>query len=478
MNLVSNSLKYSHTGCVVNISIREILHLHKPSFMIEVSDTGIGMDKNFLAKLFAPYAREFRLNSVQGTGLGMSIVKNVVTIMGGDIKVKSAVDVGTTFTINIPFRLADEETTKRIESSLTQNNLYSEPNQEQQLPCTNTPQEVEPEAVNVESSKLSLAVMENFSLKDLNILIVEDNQLNMEIACDILGMKGVKLTSAWDGVQAVEVFNKEPEFTFDAILMDMRMPNMDGCEASSQIRASNKADAKTIPIIACTANAFTEDIAATQSAGMNAHVSKPLDFTVLEHVLSKVIASRTDLEHLVRIHPQIIHNQDVDTLNVSKSSSQDEASVTKANNDVTAQAEDRAQDKTSTQKVVADDVTSQSQDELNITRAIAHNSADISRLSNDAKPPVIPKSSKLEGTLKQGDFISEYHAQKDNQAAVEPKVIKPSFGSLDVSKMKVKSTDAQQNLDYSHLEDNGTYTLFKRKNKNKIDAHSLLNDKK
>ena len=477
-NLVSNSLKYSHTGCVVNISIREILHLHKPSFMIEVSDTGIGMDKNFLAKLFAPYAREFRLNSVQGTGLGMSIVKNVVTIMGGDIKVKSAVDVGTTFTINIPFRLADEETTKRIESSLTQNNLYSEPNQEQQLPCTNTPQEVEPEAVNVESSKLSLAVMENFSLKDLNILIVEDNQLNMEIACDILGMKGVKLTSAWDGVQAVEVFNKEPEFTFDAILMDMRMPNMDGCEASSQIRASNKADAKTIPIIACTANAFTEDIAATQSAGMNAHVSKPLDFTVLEHVLSKVIASRTDLEHLVRIHPQIIHNQDVDTLNVSKSSSQDEASVTKANNDVTAQAEDRAQDKTSTQKVVADDVTSQSQDELNITRAIAHNSADISRLSNDAKPPVIPKSSKLEGTLKQGDFISEYHAQKDNQAAVEPKVIKPSFGSLDVSKMKVKSTDAQQNLDYSHLEDNGTYTLFKRKNKNKIDAHSLLNDKK
>ena len=113
-NLVSNSLKYSNKGCVVNVSIREVLHLHKPSFMIEVSDTGIGMERKFLSKLFDAYSREHRLNSVQGTGLGMSIVKNVVTIMGGDIKVKSAVDVGTTFTINIPFRLADDDTANKI----------------------------------------------------------------------------------------------------------------------------------------------------------------------------------------------------------------------------------------------------------------------------------------------------------------------------------------------------------------------------
>ena len=304
-NLVSNSLKYSHRGCVVNISIREILHLHKPSFMIEVSDTGIGMEKNFLAKLFAPYARELRLNSVQGTGLGMSIVKNVVTIMGGDIKVKSAVDVGTTFTINIPFRLADDETTARIEKDTEKNAMRSDELEARgSRVVEDKTQDSKPAAKSTDSIEDPLVknFIDNFSLSNLNILIVEDNQLNMEIACDILGMKGVNLTSAWDGVQAVETFTSKPAFTFDAILMDMRMPNMDGCEASSHIRASSKKDAATVPIIACTANAFTEDIAATQNAGMNAHVSKPLDFTVLEHVLSKVISSRPDLKELLQVH--------------------------------------------------------------------------------------------------------------------------------------------------------------------------------
>ena len=320
-NLVSNSLKYSHRGCVVNISIREILHLHKPSFMIEVADTGIGMDKNFLAKLFAPYARELRLNSVQGTGLGMSIVKNVVSIMGGDIRVKSAVNVGTTFTINIPFKLADEETAHRIQSAYendfafsqgqenisTDSNLIANNADAQEQASTSAPTK------NSESSDnpLANAVLNNFKLDGLHILIVEDNQLNMEIACDILGMKGVTLTSAWDGEQAVDIFNKSPEYSFDVILMDMRMPNMDGCEASSQIRASGKADATTIPIIACTANAFTEDIAATQSAGMNAHVSKPLDFNVLENVMGKLIANRTDLATLVQKHKYLLGTEDL-----------------------------------------------------------------------------------------------------------------------------------------------------------------------
>lgn len=304
-NLVSNSLKYSHRGCVVNISIREILHLHKPSFMIEVSDTGIGMEKNFLAKLFAPYARELRLNSVQGTGLGMSIVKNVVTIMGGDIKVKSAVDVGTTFTINIPFRLADDETTSRIEKDTEKSAMRSDELEARgSRVVEDKTQDSKPAVKSTDSIEDPLVknFIDNFSLSNLNILIVEDNQLNMEIACDILGMKGVNLTSAWDGVQAVETFTSKPAFTFDAILMDMRMPNMDGCEASSHIRASSNKDAATVPIIACTANAFTEDIAATQNAGMNAHVSKPLDFTVLEHVLAKVISSRPDLKELLQVH--------------------------------------------------------------------------------------------------------------------------------------------------------------------------------
>ena len=309
-NLVSNSLKYSHPGCVVNVNIREILHLHKPSFMVEVSDTGIGMDREFLKKLFNPYSREQRLSSVQGTGLGMSIVKNVVNIMGGDIKVKSTVNVGTTFTINLPFRLADDVTAKQVQQKLqdeSNNDLALNRTDSGTKASTASAASKADDIDNQSADSLerldpqARAFMDNFSLSGLNILIVEDNQLNMEIACDILGMKGVKLTCAWDGLQAVDIFNSHPAFTYDAILMDMRMPKMDGCEASATIRASTKEDARTIPIIACTANAFTEDIAATQNAGMNAHVSKPLDFTVLEHVLARVIVNRSDFHELVSL---------------------------------------------------------------------------------------------------------------------------------------------------------------------------------
>lgn len=546
-NLVSNSLKYSHKGCVVNISIREILHLHKPSFMIEVSDTGIGMDKNFLAKLFAPYAREFRLNSVQGTGLGMSIVKNVVTIMGGDIRVKSAVDVGTTFTINIPFRLADEETTRRIENNHNPDSLYSATTSEQ-LPVSDETNASlkEAEIVPAKDEKdaatqpLSRAVMENFTLQDLNILIVEDNQLNMEIACDILGMKGVKLTSAWDGVQAVEVFNKAEDYTFDAILMDMRMPNMDGCEASSQIRASSKADATTIPIIACTANAFTEDIAATQSAGMNAHVSKPLDFSVLEHVLAKVIASRSDLEHLVALHPHILKNANSTTISAPIAAASPNA-MDKAQEEETKKSQDNHETNDSKPSQAVPSLSPSAAPAVQEAKAAPqaapsaysvqtskepepHSAAagtgvsqgqstielkSPTRISNDAKPPVVPitpakvskdnqgseDQDKVQDTdaahppaqeetkdLPPSDFVSAYMAKKDSQAAVEPKVQlseKPkssTFGSLDESKLKMKRADEQKDFDYSHLGDNSTYTLFKRKNKKKIDAHSLLNE--
>ena len=355
-NLVSNSLKYSHPGCVVNVNIREILHLHKPSFMVEVSDTGIGMDREFLKKIFNPYSREQRLSSVQGTGLGMSIVKNVVNIMGGDIKVKSTVNVGTTFTINLPFRLADDITAAQVQKQL-QSESSGDLSLGDSKGSTAVSDSASEQALSADDrlDSQGKAFMDNFSLAGLNILIVEDNQLNMEIACDILGMKGVKLTCAWDGLQAVEIFTSHPAFTYDAILMDMRMPKMDGCEASSTIRASNKEDAKTIPIIACTANAFTEDIAATQSAGMNAHVSKPLDFTVLEHVLAKVIANRADFRKLVSIRaqnastsaaaaaaaaaaagqnlPSVSHHEGADATSNIKSNSAETATTAAANSD-------------------------------------------------------------------------------------------------------------------------------------------------
>ena len=355
-NLVSNSLKYSNKGCVVNVSIREVLHLHKPSFMIEVSDTGIGMERKFLSKLFDAYSREHRLNSVQGTGLGMSIVKNVVTIMGGDIKVKSAVDVGTTFTINIPFRLADDDTANKIRqiassgaadfsngvnAALEQAALLSSVNQsdnaeKEQLSEPSTNEQATAEANSADNTaRNSTDAAANFKLEGLHILVVEDNELNMEIACDILQMKGVKVSCAWDGAEAVKVFKEADEYTFDAILMDMRMPNMNGCEASAAIRALGRADSLTVPIIACTANAFTEDITATQNAGMNAHVSKPLDFTVLERVLQKLVATRRDLDVMQALRApsestantadETSHSQDSSTSSAATASKHDDA---------------------------------------------------------------------------------------------------------------------------------------------------------
>ena len=355
-NLVSNSLKYSNKGCVVNVSIREVLHLHKPSFMIEVSDTGIGMERKFLSKLFDAYSREHRLNSVQGTGLGMSIVKNVVTIMGGDIKVKSAVDVGTTFTINIPFRLADDDTANKIRQIASSgaadfsNGVNAALEQAALLPSVNKSDNAEKEqhseiSTNEQATAVadsadntarnSTDVAANFKLEGLHILVVEDNELNMEIACDILQMKGVKVSCAWDGAEAVKVFKEADEYTFDAILMDMRMPNMNGCEASAAIRALGRADSLTVPIIACTANAFTEDITATQNAGMNAHVSKPLDFTVLERVLQKLVATRRDLDvmHAMRAPSESTaeaaddasHSQDSSTSSAAVASEHDDA---------------------------------------------------------------------------------------------------------------------------------------------------------
>ena len=355
-NLVSNSLKYSNKGCVVNVSIREVLHLHKPSFMIEVSDTGIGMERKFLSKLFDAYSREHRLNSVQGTGLGMSIVKNVVTIMGGDIKVKSAVDVGTTFTINIPFRLADDDTANKIRqiassgaadfsngvnAALEQAAMLPSVNQsdnaeKEQLSEISTNEQATAEANSADNTaRNSTDAAANFKLEGLHILVVEDNELNMEIACDILQMKGVKVSCAWDGAEAVKVFKEADEYTFDAILMDMRMPNMNGCEASAAIRALGRADSLTVPIIACTANAFTEDITATQNAGMNAHVSKPLDFTVLERVLQKLVATRRDLDVMQALRApsestaeaadDASHSQDSSTSSVAAAPEHDDA---------------------------------------------------------------------------------------------------------------------------------------------------------
>ena len=128
-----------------------------------------------------------------------------------------------------------------------------------------------------------------FSLAGRKILLAEDNVINMELATEVLSMHGVEVMQAWNGKEAVDIFCASEEYSFDAVLMDMQMPEMNGCEAAKLIRASGRADAKSIPILAVTANAFAEDIAATAEAGMNAHISKPIDFHILCDTLEKLI---------------------------------------------------------------------------------------------------------------------------------------------------------------------------------------------
>ncbi len=248
-NLLSNAFKFTNSGDSVTITLSQVDRENFSQYIIEVADTGIGMSEDFLLKIFNPYAREtmFSADNIEGTGLGLPITKNIITQMSGEISVDSKVNQGTTFTVTLPFTV-----------------IYgAEAKQEKKK--------------------------EKISLDGKHILLVEDNILNMEVAAEILKMNGADVTEAWNGAEAVEKFNTAPPCTYDAILMDMQMPVMDGCEASRKIRALNSEDAQTIPIIAVTANAFPEDIAASSAAGMNAHISKPVDIDVLCEILDRFV---------------------------------------------------------------------------------------------------------------------------------------------------------------------------------------------
>lgn len=259
-NLLSNAFKFTSAGDRVEVTVRQMGGPPTPQYQIVVRDTGVGMSEEFLPQLFEPYARETRFFSRQvvGTGLGMPIVKSLVTQMSGQIYVDSALGKGTTFTITVPFITAEAEAESRQSRE-----------------------------------ELKAGKAESFSLAGKKILLAEDNMLNMEIASEILTMNGLEVIQAWNGQEAVERFAASAPYEIDAILMDMQMPQMDGCEAARTIRAMERPDAGTVPIIAVTANAFAEDIAATTAAGMNAHISKPIDFRVLCTTLEKLMRQET-----------------------------------------------------------------------------------------------------------------------------------------------------------------------------------------
>lgn len=252
-NLVSNSMKFTSSGDRLSVTLRQMDEGKRNNYLFVVSDTGAGMSEDFLPKLFDPYEREVRFGAkeVMGTGLGMPIVKNLVTRMGGQIVVSSVLGQGTTFSVTLPFDLG-----------------------EGLLPA----QEKAPEDLS--------------QLSGRHILLAEDNLLNMEIATELLKMRGAEVTQAENGREAVEAFQRELPFFFDAILMDMQMPEMDGCQAAEAIRAMDRPDAERIPIIALTANAFAEDISRTAQAGMNTHLAKPINIELLCSTLTKLMSER------------------------------------------------------------------------------------------------------------------------------------------------------------------------------------------
>ncbi len=258
MNILSNAIKYNRENGQIYISCIEI-----PSEQPEMTtmefvcrDTGIGMTEEFQKYIFEPFAQEHTGSRTKfaGTGLGMAIAKNLIEKMGGTITMESEKDVGTTFVIRVPFK-------------------------------------TDPDADKREKQK---DVSEN-SIKGLHILLAEDNELNMEIAEFVLQNEGADVTKAWNGQEAVELFRNSASGELDVILMDIMMPVMNGYEATQMIRSLDREDAKTIPIIAMTANAFTEDRIRAKEAGMNEHVAKPVDVEVLVKVIHKLVEDTADI---------------------------------------------------------------------------------------------------------------------------------------------------------------------------------------
>lgn len=254
-NILSNAFKYTENGKgEIRLSVRQYKNSSPVSqYAITIEDNGMGMSQDFLKHLFEPYARETRFYShqISGTGLGMPIVRSLVTQMSGQIKVESTLGKGSVFTVTIPLETAEPDSSEA-------------------------------------AAKAEPAVQkEEYSLKGKRILLAEDNLINMEIATELLESEGASVTQAWNGKEAVDIYTASAE-RFDAVLLDMKMPVMDGCEAARALRASSLSDAADIPIIAVTANAFAEDIALTRSSGMDAHISKPIDFAVLTKTLSEL----------------------------------------------------------------------------------------------------------------------------------------------------------------------------------------------
>ena len=252
MNILSNAMKYNRENGHVYISCIEIPSGQPETTTMEFvcRDTGIGMAEEFQKHIFEPFAQEHAGSRTKfsGTGLGMPISKKLIEKMGGTITFESAEGIGTTFVIRVPFKIDLDVDIREEQADVSEK-----------------------------------------SIKGLHILLAEDNELNMEIAEFVLQNEGAEVSKAWNGEETVELFRKSESGEFDAILMDIMMPVMNGYEATKMIRSLDREDAKVIPIIAMTANAFTEDRLRAKEAGMNEHIAKPFDAKLLVKIIHKLV---------------------------------------------------------------------------------------------------------------------------------------------------------------------------------------------
>ena len=252
MNLASNAIKYNRPYGKIKLSCTEISSTKDIAlYQFVCKDTGLGMSKEFQKHAFEPFTQEGKetITSFSGSGLGLSIVKDIVELMNGTIELKSEENIGTTFTITIPFKID-----------------YT-----------------------LEEKKSEELLEKEIDLKGYTALLVEDNELNMEIARILLQDEGMNIIEAKNGKEAVEIFKSSIPNTFDFIFMDIMMPVMDGLEATKQIRKLERFDAKAIPIIAMTANAFDEDRKDCINAGMSEHIGKPIDISELKKVINSQV---------------------------------------------------------------------------------------------------------------------------------------------------------------------------------------------
>ena len=247
-NLISNALKYTPAGGKISVKVEE-LQQSTPKYAkisFEVRDNGIGMSSEYLARIYDSFSREESsiTNRIQGTGLGMAIVKTIVDLMGGSINIQSAKGKGSCFKVVLGFEIADN------------------------MPVTQEEEKVEENAVPAE-------------IRGMHFLCAEDNELNAEILTELLHIEGADCEICINGEEVVRRFKESAPGEFDAILMDIQMPIMNGYNATRAIRSGTHPSAKTIPIIAMTANAFSEDVQKAFDAGMNAHIAKPVDMKIL-----------------------------------------------------------------------------------------------------------------------------------------------------------------------------------------------------